>query len=150
MPRPRASLTYRHVDAVVVPDGDVGAVGEGVEDAYGEGLGLSGGYLFGGPPFDGGGFVGGGEDASGEVCAEDEGDDTGGHVLVDAGEPVDADLGAGFFADLSSSAVGGRGSRAHLCCATHWLLAVPGQRVVARPRGVGAPTPSRARSSALR
>jgi hypothetical protein len=82
-----------------------GVVAEGVEDPDGECLVHLGEDLFCGPPFDGGGLVGGVWLAGVLVGMEDQGDDVEGHVFVDAGEPADGDVDAGFFLDFASEVV---------------------------------------------
>jgi hypothetical protein len=91
------------VDAVVCSGGC--AVGEGVEDADGEGWGHRGGDVVWGEPADTLGLVGRCGFAADGVAAEDEGDDPASEVLVGAGEAFDLDGDAGLFGDLTADTV---------------------------------------------
>jgi hypothetical protein len=93
------------VDAVVLADDWRLIAAERVEDA--DGVGLAGELADGGlvGPAESRYLVVGGEVAAGDLAAEDEGDDSAGHVLVDAGEGVGLDVEAGFLADFAAQAV---------------------------------------------
>src|SRR5690242_11309735 len=78
---------------------------EGVEETHSVGLASEVAYVGFVGPAEGGYLVVGGEVAAGDLAAEDQGDDTSGHVLVDTCERAGLDVESGFLADLAAQTV---------------------------------------------
>ena len=77
----------------------------GVQDADREGFADHLSDFIGGGPQETGCFVVGGELAAGDAAAEDQRDDSSGHILVDAGQCDGLDGEAGFFSHFARHAV---------------------------------------------